>query len=41
MTEKLVPVPAEVDRRVASMELAFMGKEIDTLTDRQKAYLAR
>ena len=41
VTEKLVPVPAEVDRRVASMELAFMGKEIDTLTDRQKAYLAR
>jgi len=41
LTEKLVPVPTEVDRRVASMELAFMGKEIDTLTDRQKAYLAQ
>ena len=36
VTEKARARSAEVDRRVASMELAFMGKEIDTLTDRQR-----
>ena len=40
-SEKLVKVPAEIDRRVALMELEFMGKSIDTLTESQKAYLSR
>ena len=39
--EKPVKVPAEIDRRVALMELEFMGKSIDTLTESQKAYLSR
>ncbi len=41
ISEKLVKVPAEIDRRVALMELEFMGKSIDTLTESQKAYLSR
>lgn len=32
-------VPREVDLDVAARKLAFMGKEIDTLTDEQVAYL--
>ena len=38
-TEKLIDVPEEVDMDVASRKLAFMGKEIDTLTEAQIAYL--
>lgn len=39
MTTKLIDVPAEVDMDVASRKLAFMGKEIDVLTEEQIAYL--
>lgn len=39
LTEKLIDVPAEVDRDVAARKLAFMGKEIDVLTEEQVAYL--
>lgn len=35
----LIDVPAEVDQDVAARKLAFMGKEIDTLTEEQIAYL--
>lgn len=35
----LLKVPAEVDREVAGRKLAFLGKEIDTLTKEQKEYL--
>ena len=37
--EKLIKVPAEVDREVALRKLAYLGKEIDSLTPAQKAYL--
>ena len=39
MTEKLIDVPPEVDRGVATRKLAFMGKKIDTLTAGQEKYL--
>ena len=39
LTEKLIDVPEEVDRDVAVKKLAFLGKEIDTLTPEQEAYL--
>lgn len=39
MTTKLIDVPAEVDMDVAARKLAFMGKEIDVLTEEQIAYL--
>ena len=39
LTEKLIDVPAEVDMDVAARKLAFMGKEIDVLTEEQVAYL--
>lgn len=39
LTKKLIDVPAEVDQDVAARKLAFMGKEIDTLTEEQVAYL--
>lgn len=35
----LIDVPLEVDQDVAVRKLAFMGKEIDTLTEEQIAYL--
>lgn len=35
----LIDVPLEVDQDVAARKLAFMGKEIDTLTEEQIAYL--
>ena len=38
-TDKLIDVPQEVDMDVARRKLAFMGKEIDTLTEAQIAYL--
>ena len=37
--EVLIKVPGEVDREVAERKLKFLGKEIDTLSDEQKAYL--
>ena len=39
MTDKLIDVPKEVDADVAARKLAFLGKEIDTLTAEQIAYL--
>ncbi len=39
LTEKLLDVPKEVDQDVAARKLAFMGKEIDVLTEEQVAYL--
>lgn len=39
LTEKLIDVPTEVDQDVAARKLAFMGKEIDVLTEEQVAYL--
>ena len=39
LTEKLIDVPVEVDMDVAARKLAFMGKEIDELTEEQVAYL--
>ena len=39
LTEKLIDVPREVDRKVAEMELKFLGKEIDVLTPEQEKYL--
>ena len=38
--EKLVKVPAEVDREVAQRKLSFLGKKIDTLTPAQEKYLS-
>ena len=35
----LIKVPVEVDREVAERKLAFLGKEIDVLTEEQKKYL--
>ena len=37
--EKLIVVPREVDLEVANRKLNFLGITIDTLTDKQKAYL--
>ena len=37
--EMLLDVPAEVDMEVARKKLAFLGKEIDTLTPEQERYL--
>ena len=39
MTEMLIDVPVEIDEDVAARKLRFMGKEIDTLTAEQEAYL--
>ncbi|MCD8077084.1 MAG: adenosylhomocysteinase [Lachnospiraceae bacterium] len=39
IAEKLIKVPAEVDREVASRKLAFLGKSIDVLTEEQERYL--
>lgn len=39
LTEKLVDVPREVDHDVARRKLAFLGKQIDTLTKEQEDYL--
>ena len=39
LTEKLINVPKEVDMEVATRKLAFLGKQIDTLTPEQEAYL--
>ena len=39
LNSMLIDVPVEVDKEVAARKLAFMGKEIDTLTEEQIAYL--
>lgn len=39
LNSMLIDVPIEVDKDVAARKLAFMGKEIDTLTEEQMAYL--
>ena len=39
LTEKLIDVPVEVDRDVATRKLAFLGKSIDKLTKEQEEYL--
>lgn len=39
LTEKLIPVPWQVDLEVANRKLRFLGKTIDTLTAEQEAYL--
>ncbi|MBR6390703.1 MAG: adenosylhomocysteinase [Lachnospiraceae bacterium] len=39
LTEKLIDVPLEVDRDVATRKLKFLGKEIDVLTPEQEKYL--
>jgi adenosylhomocysteinase len=39
ITEKLLPVPKEVDQAVAKRKLNFWGCEIDELTENQKKYL--
>ena len=39
LKEKLIDVPAEVDRHVAEMKLEFLGKRIDKLTPEQEGYL--
>ena len=39
LTEKLIHVPKEVDMEVATRKLVFLGKQIDTLTPEQEAYL--
>ena len=37
----VIPVPPEIDRMVAALRLQALGKEIDTLTAAQEAYLNR
>ncbi|HBA69566.1 MAG TPA: adenosylhomocysteinase, partial [Lachnospiraceae bacterium] len=39
LSEKLIDVPREVDMDVAKRKLAFLGKEIDVLTEEQEKYL--
>lgn len=39
LTQKLIPVPEEIDSLVAQRKLRMMGKQIDTLTAKQQEYL--
>ncbi len=39
LSEKLIPVPREIDLEVARRKLQFLGKSIDVLTPEQEAYL--
>ena len=41
LENKVYQVPAEIDSEVARLKLASMGAGIDTLSDEQKAYLAK
>ena len=41
LTQLLIDVPREVDLEVAERKLAFLGKQIDTLTPEQEEYLSR
>jgi adenosylhomocysteinase len=38
LTPAVHPVPAHIDREVASLKLAALGVRIDTLTDEQAVY---
>ncbi len=40
LSQKLIAVPKEVDMDVARRKLAFLGKQIDVLTDEQVRYLS-
>jgi len=40
LEKKVYSVPREIDREIARLKLTAMGIEIDTLTDKQKRYLA-
>jgi adenosylhomocysteinase len=39
LREKLIAVPAEIDREVALLKLKSMGRSIDALSAHQKEYL--
>jgi len=39
LKEKLIRVPKDVDLEVANRKLSFLGVQIDTLTEEQRAYL--
>ena len=39
LPKKVIPVPKEIDRRVAALKLHAMGLRIDALTDAQKTYM--
>ncbi|MDD3643132.1 MAG: adenosylhomocysteinase, partial [Candidatus Krumholzibacteria bacterium] len=40
LEKKVYPVPDEIDREIARLKLEAMGCRIDTLTGKQKQYLA-
>lgn len=40
LPRKVIPVPWEIDRQVASLRLQSLGVEIDSLTPEQESYLA-
>jgi adenosylhomocysteinase len=40
LSKSVFPVPQEIDEQIASLKLASMGTDIDTLTAAQKKYLA-
>jgi adenosylhomocysteinase len=40
LEKKVYPVPDDIDREIARLKLASRGVEIDSLTERQKEYLA-
>ena len=40
LTERLIPVPEEIDALVAQRKLSMMGRTIDILTPEQREYLA-
>ncbi len=40
LDKKVMPVPAEIDKEIASLKLESMGIKIDKLTPEQKKYLA-
>ncbi|MGB9661035.1 MAG: adenosylhomocysteinase [Moorellaceae bacterium] len=40
LPRKVIPVPGEIDRQVASLRLKSLGVQIDTLTAEQESYLA-
>ncbi len=41
LEKKVYQVPAEIDKEVATLKLASLGATLDTLSDEQKAYLAK
>ena len=40
LAKGVFPVPEEIDRRIAELKLAALGITIDTLTEKQREYLA-